>query len=198
CFRCSKDGHYSSHCPDHDCPICSELRRGPLDCPMEQQEEDQSMMASSTDLFTTGKYEQGLCVNGRLMESWVCDYGASEHMTFSLQSMFDFEPISKPMITATGDEYTIEGFDTLSLGFVDDEGIEASVELQHVTYVLHLSYNLYSMKAAAERGHSFTTDASGVKHVGGNLKFEPHNKAFMAMTYRKKPLQSISLGSAVP
>ncbi|CAN0457427.1 unnamed protein product, partial [Discosporangium mesarthrocarpum] len=121
------------------CPICSELGHGPLDCPMEQQEEDRSMMASSTDLITTGKYELGLCVNGSLMESWVCDPGASENKTFSLEGMFAFEPVSKPMITATGDEHTIEGFSTLSLVFVDDEGIEASVKLKHVAYVPHLS-----------------------------------------------------------
>ncbi|CAN0426035.1 unnamed protein product, partial [Discosporangium mesarthrocarpum] len=90
------------------------------------------------------------------MESWVCDSGASEHMTFSLQGMFDFEPVSKPMITATGDDYTIEGFGTLSLVFVDDAGIEASVKLKHVAYVPHLSYNHYSMKAAVKQGGTFT------------------------------------------
>ncbi|CAN0395341.1 unnamed protein product, partial [Discosporangium mesarthrocarpum] len=179
-----------------ECPICSELGHGPLDCPMEQQEEDQPMMTSSIDLIPTGKYELGLCVNGSLMESWVCDFGTSEHMTFSLEAMFDFEPVSNPMITATGGEYTIEGFGTLSSVFVDGEGIEASVKLEHVAYLPRLLYNLCSMKAAAGRGHSLTTDAFGVKHVGGNLKFEPH-KAFTAMNYRKKPQQSISLGAAV-
>ncbi|CAN0468016.1 unnamed protein product, partial [Discosporangium mesarthrocarpum] len=109
---------------------------------MEQQEEDQSTMAS-TDLFTTGKYELGLRVSGSLLESWVCDSGASEHMTFSLEGMFDFEPVSEPMITATGDEYTIEGFGTQRLVFIDIEGIEASVKLKHISYVPHLTYNLY-------------------------------------------------------
>ncbi|CAN0298119.1 unnamed protein product, partial [Discosporangium mesarthrocarpum] len=120
------------------------------------------------------------------MVAYTCDSGASEHMTFSLKGMFDLDPVSKPMITATGDEYAIEGFGTLSLVFVVDEGVEPLVKLEHVAYAPHLSYNLHSMKVAAERGHSFTTDASAVKH-----------KAFMAMTYRKKPLQSISLGAAV-
>ncbi|CAN0138002.1 unnamed protein product [Discosporangium mesarthrocarpum] len=150
------------------------------------------MMASSSDLITTGKYELGLCVNGSLTESWVCDSGAAERMTFSLEGMFDLESVSKPMITATGDEYTIEGFGTLSLVFLDDEGIEASVKLKHVAYVPHLSCNFFSMKAAAECGHSFTTDASGVKHIGGNLKFEPRMKAFMAMGYRRTPAVNLS------
>ncbi|CAN0446686.1 unnamed protein product, partial [Discosporangium mesarthrocarpum] len=150
-----------SHYPDRACPISSELGHGPLDCPSEQQEKDQSMMALSSDLITTGMYELGLCVNDSLVESWVCDSGAYEHMTFSSEGKFDFKPVSKPMITATGDQYTIEGFVNLNLVFLDDEGIEASVKLKHVASVSHLSYNLYSRKAAAETGHSFTTDAWG-------------------------------------
>ncbi|CAN0443719.1 unnamed protein product, partial [Discosporangium mesarthrocarpum] len=83
-----------------------------------------------------------LVTNGRVLDLWVLDSGASCHMT-SLEGMTDVLPRNKPITGATGEEHCIEGYGKLRLQFADEKGNEEMKTLDCVAYVPALQHNLF-------------------------------------------------------
>ncbi|CAN0477079.1 unnamed protein product, partial [Discosporangium mesarthrocarpum] len=107
-----------------------------------------------------------LVANGRVLEPWVLDSGASCRMT-SLEGMTDFLPCNKPMAGATGEEHHIEGYGKLRLQFVDEKGTEEMITLDRVAYVPALQHKLFSLMTAHKSGFNFATPPTGVSIFDG-------------------------------
>ena len=80
------------------------------------------------------------------------------------------------MTTASGDTFPAEGFGSLDVT-VYAFGIPRVLKLKRVMYVPSLSYNLFSLKAAAHQDHGYWGDKSGIRlHLkeGGEVHFAPY------------------------
>ncbi|CAN0466500.1 unnamed protein product [Discosporangium mesarthrocarpum] len=140
-------------------------------------------------ISATGKYgELCLVTDGRVLEPWILDSGASCHMTFSLEGMTNFKPCSRPMAGATGEKHRIEGYGKLSLEFVDESGNEAMVTLNRAAYVPALKHNLFSLMTVHKSGFSFATTPTGVSIFDGKPHLKSSGDLLMAHAARCFPV----------
>ena len=91
----------------------------------------------------------------------ICDNGASCHMSYSSTGMLNYRETNAFMRTASGKRFPIEGYGDLPLTFRCSKG-ELPVLLRNVAHVPSLSYHLFSLRAAADNGHTYTGTRKGV------------------------------------
>ncbi|CAN0473455.1 unnamed protein product, partial [Discosporangium mesarthrocarpum] len=105
-------------------------------------------------------------------DEWIADSGATWHMTNKITGMVDFVGTTSDeyVESANGNKCTVKGKGKLEVMFKDDSDIDIPATLHNVAYVPDLKHNLFSLLAAAERGHSYVGTASGIK-VSGGLNF---------------------------
>ena len=81
-----------------------------------------------------------------------CDNRASCHMTFSSTGMINYREAKPFMGTSSDSRYPIEGYGDLPLTFRSSKG-EVGLLLRDVAHVPRLSYHLFSLRAAADKGN---------------------------------------------
>ena len=87
----------------------------------------------------------------------ICDSGASYHMSVLSTGMFNYRESNATMRTASGEKCSIEGYGDLSLTLRSSSG-GIPLLLKNVSHVPRLSYHMLSLRAVAERGHTFFGD----------------------------------------
>ena len=104
----------------------------------------------------------------------VCDNGASCHMCHSSTGITFYREANATMRTASGKRYPIEGYGDLPLTFRSISG-EVPLLLCNVAHVPSLSYHLLSLRVAADNGHTYTGNKTGVtvKFKTGETLFFP-------------------------
>ncbi|CAN0506044.1 unnamed protein product, partial [Discosporangium mesarthrocarpum] len=104
-------------------------------------------------------------------DEWIADSGATLHMTNKMTGMVDFVGTTNEYVeSANGNKCIVKGKGKLEIMFKDDSGSNIPATLHNVAYVPELKYTLFSLLAAAKRGHSYVGTASGIK-VSGGLNF---------------------------
>ncbi|CAN0461503.1 unnamed protein product, partial [Discosporangium mesarthrocarpum] len=97
-------------------------------------------------------------------DEWIADSGATWHMTNKITGMVDFVGTTSDeyVESADGNKCIVKGKGKLEIVFKDDSGSNIPATLHIVAYVPELKYNLFSLLAGAERGHSYVGTASGI------------------------------------
>ena len=82
-------------------------------------------------------------------------------MSYSSTGMINYREAKTFMKTASGTKYPIEGYGDLPLTFRSGRG-EVPLLLRDIAHVPCLSYNLFSLRVAADKGHKYTGTSDGV------------------------------------
>ena len=105
----------------------------------------------------------------------ICDNGASCHMSYSSTGMINYPEAETFMKTASGTKYPIEGYGDLPLTFRSGRG-QVPLLLRDVAYAVPcLSYHLFSLRVAADKGHKYTgtSDGAVADFITGEKPFFP-------------------------
>ncbi|CAM9592777.1 unnamed protein product, partial [Discosporangium mesarthrocarpum] len=158
CFKCGMPGHTRSTCSfPGKCRACGKLSHAEKACRTGKTDGGHQVNPSSIP-FGVGLgaialeghtkdsrhgYQQsggfvGAARTVRVFaeEEWVCDSGASHHMTGDARGLRDYKRVSGKVIgVATGEKTSIEGFGTLNLDFPLADKTLLNIELKSVAYV---------------------------------------------------------------
>ncbi|CAN0481330.1 unnamed protein product, partial [Discosporangium mesarthrocarpum] len=96
---------------------------------------------------------------------WIADSGATWHMTNDITGMYDFVSNTEDTFVeaANGNKCAVKGKGTLKVVFKNKSGTDIHTILHNVMYIPGLKHNLFSLLAAAERGHTYVGTASGIE-----------------------------------
>ncbi|CAN0453877.1 unnamed protein product [Discosporangium mesarthrocarpum] len=96
--------------------------------------------------------------------------------------------------SANGDKCMVKGKGKLEVVFKDDSGSDIPTTLHNVAYVPDLKHNLFSLLAAAERGHTCVGTASGIEVSGGLTFVRRPGKGFAsALVYPPRTIAAATL-----
>ncbi|CAN0459218.1 unnamed protein product, partial [Discosporangium mesarthrocarpum] len=158
CWYCHQQGHMAHACPTRVCTLCGETGHGPSRC-KQQEVIPAGYTATVVESKTSGKYTvlAATCPREDGFEEWIADSGATWHMTNKITGMVDFVGTTSDTYveSANGDKCIVKGKGKLEVVFKDDSGIDITATLHNVAYVPELKHNLFSLLAAAERGHTY-------------------------------------------
>ena len=135
CYKCQQVGHFVKNCPlnrkhghssiaEHDC---------------KQQNDDIALNSSM--------------IHRKLDNHWYIDSGATKHMTFEKDLIFDFMKYEQPSKIYLGDNRVIEAYGQGKVRLsCYDESDAVQLTLNKVSYVPDLSKNLLSVSAMTQMG----------------------------------------------
>jgi hypothetical protein len=140
CFKCKKFGHFKINCPE----VKSDSSVRNHKAKVMEDEFDEALKGIEVDVSKSATRKS----------SWIIDSGASSHMTWENTYISDFRELSPPQKVGLGDGRTVDavGIGKIRMNMeLDDQKMKSAV-LYDVLYVPRLSCNLFSVKAAAQRG----------------------------------------------
>ena len=195
CSRCGGAGHKTVRCPGQVCSVYGGKGHSAKTCAnvvivfacgadASGSDSDEVLSKEEQNAFVcdapgTVVDEPGIMGTNAL--AWqmgdlpvICDNGASCPMSHSSSGMMNYRKANATMRTASGKRYPIEGYGDLSLTFRHSSG-EVPLLLCNVAHVPSLSYNLLSLRVAADNGHTYTGNKNGVtvKFKTGETLFFP-------------------------
>ena len=94
-------------------------------------------------------------------EAWLCNSGASTHMTPSANCMINYKECNMKPRIADGSTRSIEGYGDINLVFRFGNGL-VQVLLTNVAHVPDLRYHLFSLPTLVKNGHTFEGRPTGV------------------------------------
>ena len=123
-------------------------------------EGDGSAQASAFKVEETGE-----CGTGSTWqvgdEAWICDSGASTHMTPSADCMLNYRECNLKLRIADGSTRSIEGYGDVRFVFRSGNDL-VQVLLTNVAHVPDLRYHLFSLPTLVKNGHTFEGRPSGI------------------------------------
>ena len=123
-------------------------------------EGDGSAQASAFKVEETGE-----CGTGSTWqvgdEAWICDSGASTHMTPSADCILNYRECNLKLRIADGSTRSIEGYGDVRFVFRSGNGL-VQVLLTNVAHVPDLRYHLFSLPTLVKNGHTFEGRPSGI------------------------------------
>jgi hypothetical protein len=140
CYNCKKFGHFKKNCPD---PLKSE-----------SSSSGHKAKIVDADSASDGAFEATM--GSSVQEHhWLVDSGASCHMTWEKELLGDFKKLDPPQKVGLGDGHVVDAVGTGKVRMTMDLGSKylKSAVLYEVLYVPKLACNLFSVKAAAQRGN---------------------------------------------
>ena len=158
CYGCGEKGHFRRDCPrkktypDHKASRAAEDNNG-------EDDSDSAFVVSDSD--------------GR-SGTWVMDSGASRHMTPTKGLFMNYQELKTPESVALGDGRTVEaeGVGNVHVQMLFKSKMSYQAVLYNVLYVPKLACNLFSVKAATEKGKvvQFGHSRCWIKDKRGTLR----------------------------
>jgi hypothetical protein len=149
CYNCGKPGHFSRNCP------IKKANYGKVKNHFKHKAKAASYKEESDSSFEE-ELEGALTATGieSKKHSWIVDSGASRHMTFDEDQLCNYRKFKKPEKVALGDGRTVEvvGSGDVPVSLRLDQGKLFKATMREVLHVPKLSYNLFSVCAAAAKG----------------------------------------------
>ena len=195
CSRCGEGGHKTVRCPGQMCSVCGGKGHSAKICTnvVAAFACDADVSGSGGDGVLRGDEQDAFFCNapGKFFDepgkwdtnalAWqmgdlpvFCDNGASCHMSPSSTGMINYREANATMRPASGKRYPIEGYGDLPLTFRSSSG-EVPLLPCNVAHVPSLSYQLISLRIAADNGHTYTGNKNSVtvKFKTGETLFFP-------------------------
>ena len=94
-------------------------------------------------------------------ETWLCDSGASTHMTPSADGMINYRECNLKLRITDGSTRTIEGSGDINFAFRSGNGL-VRVTLTNVAHVPDFRHNLFSLPTVVKHGHTFEGRPAGI------------------------------------
>ena len=94
-------------------------------------------------------------------EAWLCDSGASTHMTPSAYGMINYIECNLKLRIADGSTRTIQGHGDIKFVFRSGNGL-VRVTLTDVAHVQDVRYHLFSLPTLVKHGHTFEGRPAGI------------------------------------
>ncbi|CAM9785325.1 unnamed protein product [Discosporangium mesarthrocarpum] len=157
-------------CPTRNCTACGDTGHSPSRCP-KQKVIPTEYTVTATGTEPSGKFTVLAATETRVdgFAEWIADSGATWHMTTEITGMYDFVSTTEHTFVeaANGRKCAVNGKATLKVVFENKSGTDIHMILHNVMYIPGLKHNLFSLLAAAERGHTFVETTHGIEVVGG-------------------------------
>ena len=178
CQRCGKKGHWRIDCTEELCSRCHGRGHAANVCPTSKEEaelatsdddddsdavEASAFEARETDKCRNISDKKGEEESARQVgdEAWLCDSGASTHMTPSADDMIDYRECNLKLRVADGSTRTIQGYGDNNFVFRSRNGL-VRVTLTTVAHVPDLRYNLFSLPTLVKHGHNLKDVPQGL------------------------------------
>ena len=172
CHRCGKKDHWRIDRTEELCSRCHGRGHAADVCPTSKEE---AVLAASDDdadnniadgsAFKAGEPGERSKVSDRKKrgeggsawqvgdEAWLCDSGASTHMTPSADGMINYRECNFKLRIADGSTRTIEGYGDINFVFRSGNGF-VQVTLTNIAHVPDLRYHLFSLPTVVTHGHT--------------------------------------------
>ena len=178
CHRCGKKGHCRIDCTEELCSRCHRRGHAADVCPTSKEEavlaasdDDDDSDAVEASVFKARKTGKCSNVSGKKGEgesawqigdkAWLCDSGASTHMTPSADGMINYGECNLKLRIAACSTRTIEGYGDINFVFRSGNGL-VRVTLTNVAHVPDLRYHLFSLPTLVKHGHTFEGRPAGI------------------------------------
>jgi len=151
CYFCGQTGHFRRECPkrkglsnygkDHKASTAEEL------CPHED-ERSELEVSDSVGAFTAS-------MGPTQMDNWLVDSGASSHMTWERNILTNYQEFRKEQKVSLGDGRTVDavGMGDVHVNMKFKVSQSKRCVIYHVLYVPELTCNLFSVRAAVQKGN---------------------------------------------
>ena len=125
---------------------------------------------------------------------YIADSAATCNMTPDADGLTNYRKCSRPLGLANGEEISIVGYGDLTVNDRIDHGW-VRVEMNDVSHVPLLNYNLILLPSMTLQGHTYTGDKNGIilKLNGGETVFSP----LVGKLYRQYGYRPEAVGSMV-
>ena len=141
------------------CWNCNEVRHIQRYCPKEKttpNSQHKAKEATCTPLSMEEKENAFSACNNLSKDNWIVDSGATSHMTFQKELLTDFHEFHTPEKVGLGDGKIVEAIGVGNVHLIMQFKVsdQKQAVMYKVLYVPNLACNLFSVRAAAERGNT--------------------------------------------
>lgn len=152
CFKCGLSGHYKNQCKKPDA------------------EESRHKSQTETKNVKTEKALQTVLQrdeSGDIQQNWYIDSGATAHMTFQRELLYDFQEKSESqVIVANNEKMSSEGE-----GKAKVKTTKGEKTITNIVYIPGLRANLLSVSKMVEKGHTVVFSSEGC-HIYDSENFK--------------------------
>ena len=143
--------------------------------------------------MTIGDTVGGVALDKQVVQ-YIADSAATCNMTPDADGLTNYRECSSPLGLANGEKISIVGYGDLTVNLRIDHRW-ARVEMNDVSHVPLLNYNLISLPSRTLQGHTYTGDKDGItlKLNGGETVFSP----LVGKLYRQYGYRPEAVGSMV-
>ena len=176
--KCGKKGHWRIDCALEICSRCHGRGRAADVCLTSKEEavlatSDDDDVSDTAEASAFKARETGKCsnVSGKKGEgesawqvgdeAWLCESGASTHMTPSADGMINYIECNWKLRIADGSTRTIEGYGDINFAFRSGNGL-VRITLTNVAHVPDLRYDLLSLPTLVKHDHTFEGRPAGI------------------------------------
>ena len=148
CFQCGEAGHFRRDCPK----IRHQRQFSKIKHKAKPATEPPGMMSPADSESEAAFTTPTVCDS----KDWIIDSGASSHMTQRRELLIDYNEFETPQKVCMGDGRTVEAFGKGNINLIMKFQISKPkrVVMYNVLYIPKLACNLFSVRAAANRGNT--------------------------------------------
>jgi hypothetical protein len=148
CYRCHQRGHIAQSCP-------------------KRKKNEAVNLSQDNKIALIGKERGEIGPN-----LWIGGSGATSHITCCEVGMFDIKPSSHKITVGDGRHLRVEKTGKLRICFEGREKETTEVLLENMKFVPEIKVNLFSLTVALEKGASFYSEGTSVKHIYFDTKIK--------------------------
>ena len=173
CHNCQEKVHYARDCPKQ--------KKNTENANQERKNGSLYAAKEDDDLFTE---DEALLTSDLVYNSgWIIDSGATQHMTYEKDQLFNYVEFKQPCTVNLGDDRFILAYGKGTYRIVADLGDRVqNISLRDVLYLPDLEKNLLSVRAMVKLGANveFVSDECKITRSGKLLAVgEMHGKLYM-------------------